>query len=553
MRGLVLQATTPDTAAVREPGAFRPACEAALAGTTAASLAALLLWLGPPGTDLPAHLYQRMFFLEHGFVLWNNFWYSGRYSFVTYSLLYYPLSGLLGIKVLAVASIAAAALGFALLVARQWGRPARLSSRTFAVLWPGTVLSATFPFALGAALALLGLCSLQRGRRWRFAALGALTLAASPLAFGFLAVVLAGIGVARYGRLLRPGLPVAVVCGGVLTEAALLRLFPGESRYPFRVADLLPALAFAALGVLATRRLERARLLAGVFAVYGLASLAAFAVPSELGGNMARLRYAAVPLALLAVSLRGWRPLRLALPLAALACVWNLGALAGNFQRSASDPAARSDYWQPGVAFLRARLSPDYRVEAVDTAGHWAAVHLPEAGIPLVRGWYRQDDFPANAILYAQYGARAYRAWLQRLGVRYVVLTDAPPDYSAVAEAALLRSGNSGLRLAYRSAHVTVFAVPRPRPLVTGPGRARVVRLWPTHLLTDLGAAGTYRVAVRYSPYWRAAGACVSRGADGMLRLTAFHSGVVDLDFKVDAHRALEVLTGLGPGSVCSG
>src|ERR671931_732326 len=77
-------------------------------------LAGLLVWLGPPGTDLAAHTYQRALFLEHGFVLWNNFWYAGRYSFVTYSVLYYPLAALIGIKVLAVASIATAALAFAM-------------------------------------------------------------------------------------------------------------------------------------------------------------------------------------------------------------------------------------------------------------------------------------------------------------------------------------------------------------------------------------------------------------------------------------------------------
>lgn len=51
--------------------------------SAAAALAALLVWLGPPGADLAAHAYQRTVFLEHGFVLWNNFWYAGRYSFVT--------------------------------------------------------------------------------------------------------------------------------------------------------------------------------------------------------------------------------------------------------------------------------------------------------------------------------------------------------------------------------------------------------------------------------------------------------------------------------------
>src|SRR5262249_40517860 len=149
--------------------------------------------LGPPGTDFAAHAYQRTLFLQHGFVLWNNFWYAGRYPFVTYSLLYYPLAALLGIKVLALASIAAAALAFTVVVGREWGPTAKLSSRSFAVLWAGIVLSAAFPFALGAAIALLALWALQAGRRWRFAFLAVLTLAASPFAFVLLATLLTGI------------------------------------------------------------------------------------------------------------------------------------------------------------------------------------------------------------------------------------------------------------------------------------------------------------------------------------------------------------------------
>ena len=51
-------------------------------------------------------MYQRAVFLDHGFALWNNLWYAGRYSFVTYSLLYYPLAAAVGIRPLAVATVA---------------------------------------------------------------------------------------------------------------------------------------------------------------------------------------------------------------------------------------------------------------------------------------------------------------------------------------------------------------------------------------------------------------------------------------------------------------
>src|SRR5438552_19216651 len=112
-------------------------------------LAAALAWLGPPGSDLAAHAYQRTVFLHDGFAIWNNFWYAGRYSFVTYSLLYYPLAALFGIRILALASIASAAFAFSMVVSRQWGVEPRLPIRPVAVLWVGIVGAAAVPVAPG--------------------------------------------------------------------------------------------------------------------------------------------------------------------------------------------------------------------------------------------------------------------------------------------------------------------------------------------------------------------------------------------------------------------
>src|SRR5439155_15947406 len=193
--------------------------EALLSAAAAASVAALLVWLGPPGTDFAAHAYQRTVFLEHGFTLWNNFWYAGRYSFVTYSLVYYPLAALLGIRLLAVATIVLAALAFAVVLWREWGAETRWSSRTFAVVWAGIVLSAAFPFALGISIALLAIWALQAGKRWRFAALGGLTLAASPLAFLLLVFVLGGVAIARRDTLWRNWVAVAGVTVAALVES----------------------------------------------------------------------------------------------------------------------------------------------------------------------------------------------------------------------------------------------------------------------------------------------------------------------------------------------
>src|SRR5438309_332724 len=87
------------------------------------------------------------------------------------SVLSYPLAGLLGIRLLAVATVSTAALAFAVVIGREWGPAVRWSSRTFAVVWAGIVLSAAFPFALGAALALLAIWALQARKNGRFALL----------------------------------------------------------------------------------------------------------------------------------------------------------------------------------------------------------------------------------------------------------------------------------------------------------------------------------------------------------------------------------------------
>jgi hypothetical protein len=526
---------------------------ALIAAGAAASVTAILLWSGPPGVDLAAHVYQRTLFLKHGFVLWNNFWYAGRYSFVTYSVLYYPLAGLVGINVLALASIATAALAFAMILEREWGPAARLSSLSFAVVWAGTALSAAFPFALGAALGLLALWAIQAGRPKRFVLLALLTLAASPLAFIILAVVLLGIGLARRGDRSTLLLPAVVIGAAALAEFLVFRVFPGGGRFPFSTAELIPAIVFCLIGALVTWRVENARPLLFFFVVYLAACIAAFVVPSQVGENIERVRYAALPLAVLALSLRRWRPLWIAVPAIALAGTWNVTPLAANFTHSRAEAGdARQAYWAPAISYLHPHLGQSYRVEAVDTLGHWAAVYLPEARIPLARGWFRQDDFPQNDILYGKFGRDAYLSWLHRLAVRYVVLTDSPPDYSARAEAKLLKSGRSGLFPVLRTRHLTIFAVPDPTPLVSGPHPARVMRLGDTSMTLALGGAGRYRVAVRYSPYWFATPGCVSEGKDKMLRLTSITGGSVRLHFAVGAGRALETLVGARPGDDCS-
>ena len=501
----------------------------------AAAGAAALVWLGPPGADLAAHVYQRAMFIQHGFALWSNYWYAGHYSYVTYSVLYYPLAAVIGIKLLAVATAAVAAGAFASLVRSEWPTAGPWPARAFAFVAAASVLSGAYPYALGLAIGLLALRS-ARGDARIFAILLALTFAASPLAFGLVALILVAAAAATRPRI---GAHGATVIALAALGALLWRLFPDGGRFPFSTTELVVSLAFCALGAAFTWDVPAARLLRSFFLVYAAAILTFFVVPTGIGENIVRLRFVALPISVLAFSLRRWRPVLPAVITIVLATSWNITPLAFSYAHQSADPSARAIYWQPVVHYLHQHLSPSYRVEAVDTSGHWEAVYLPQAGIPIARGWFRQDDFPQNALLYGQLDAGAYRSWLRRLGVRYVVLTDAPPDYSARREARLLRGGRSGLIPVLRSAHATVYAVPRPRGIVTGAAGAAVTRFGSSAITVDLPAAGDYRVAVRYSPYWRAANACVEHLPDGMLGLDVRHRGRFKIEFAVTAKRAL--------------
>jgi hypothetical protein len=524
---------------------LRPRADLFAPAAAAGLLAALLVWLGPPGTDLAAHVYQRTLFIEHGFMLWNNFWYAGRYSFVNYSLLYYPLAAAIGIKLLAVLTVTVAVVAFAAVVRHEWELHSRWTIRAFAFVFALLVVSAAYPFMLGMALALLALWSLQLGRRWVFACFTFLTLAASPLAFLLLVVLLSGVALARRGETRRFVAPAAAIAAIAAFEFLLRRMFPGRGTFPFSLEEFLAAGAFCLTGVAMTWRVAPARLLRWTYVVYFVACAAAFAISSPVGENIARLRFVAAPLAILTLSLRRWQPRFLCAVALTLALSWNLTPLAASFIHGVNDPAAHAEYWSPTITYLKRHLGPSYRVEAVDTSGHWPADFLARARIPLARGWFRQEDFPQNRVLYGELGAKAYVAWLRKVSVRYVVLTSANPDYSSRAEARLLRSGRSGLTVVYRTATTTVFSVPSPRPLITAP--AHVLALGYATIRLAIPVEGKYRLNVTYAPYWHTRDGCLTRAPDGMTELTVRRTGIVSLRFAVTATRALEAMVGTQP------
>lgn len=519
------------------------------AALLAASVAAALALFGPPGGDQAAHLYLTQAWRDHGWQLWDNFWYSGRYAQVNYSLLFYPLAALTGWVTVVVGSCAGAAAAFAALVRRRWPAIATGPCLAFAVLVPLGVLAGTYPFLLGLAAALAALLALDRGRPAIAMAAVVVTALAHPLALAFLLVALAAVAIVSRGWWRSRAL-VAFAAGAVAVGAAqalLLRGFPTDGSYPFDHNDTVGIAGFCAIGLLLTRGLPDQRLLRALFAAYGLLGVVAAMLSSPLGGNAERLvLLMGAPLILLPLAARGFRPRGIALASLLAVLTWQaLPAVAG-WQTATESRAQQSSFWYPVIAFLQQHGDPDYRVQVVATADNWEAYYLARRGVPLARGWFRQDDFPANAVLYDTLTPRRYVAWLRRTGVHYVFLPDDPLDYSAVNEAELLRSGRSGLREVERMGGWTVYELPRPTPIATPADGISVIALTSDSLTLRVTEPGVYRLRLRYTPYWRVARgeACAEPREPWGTDLRVNEPGVVRLAFQVRVGTFVEAVLG---------
>jgi hypothetical protein len=294
-------------------------------------------------------------------------------------------------------------------------------------------------------------------------------------------------------------------------------------------------------------RAPGARPLRAVFVAYLVLNLGAFAVHGPLGANTTRLMtLAGLPLLWLAANV-GRRPVRLVIPVLLVASTLQIGPIARQAYAAWVNPSDSAAFWQPAVKFLKQQGDIQNRVEVVATADHWEAYYLAKRGIPLARGWFRQDDFPQNQVLYAEHlTGFAYRSWLRSLGVRYVLLPNAPLDPSSVQEAALLRSGASGLDLVKHSGNWTIYSLPDPTTIVSGPPGAsgRLLSLAHGQVKFYASAPGRYIVRVRYSPYWTApqAGVCVAETADGMMNVDVGQQGTVDLQMQPGVESIAEAL-----------
>jgi hypothetical protein len=523
-----------------------PVRAAFLAAVVAIPLAAF----GPPGGDMPAHLYRTML-VEDGVLVWDNLWYGGHYPLASYSLLYYLPATVFGNLPLAVAAVIVSAALFASICREEWGERAVWPARVFAVLASGSIFTGTYTYALGLAALLAAIRALQARRTWLALAAAALCIGFSPLAYVFLCLACAAIVLAR-GRLDRRAVIVGVglaLLAGV--QASAIWLFPHEAVYPFRLFELGVVVTVSALGAALAMRGERARVLAALFALWAFLSVVVFAVPSPIGENITRLRGLVFALVLLAAVLARFRPYWLAAPALAAALAYTLIPYVAVIPYRTDGRPAEEAYWEPALDFLRANSDPGHRVEVVPTGDHWEAYWVPKAGFALARGWYRQLDIAQNPLFYEEpLRAEDYREWLRDLGVRYVLLPDTQLGrMGEQREADLLTSGRSGLRKVFVTENWRIYELPRADPILTGTGDGKLTELGHERVAGSLPAPGDYRLRVRYTRYWRVERGrlCLSESADGMTVLRARAAGPFVLE--LDEHPDTLVRAAVGNGS----
>ena len=466
------------------------------------ALAAILLIWDPQVRDLAAQAFRTELFEREGFAIWNGSWYEGHYT-LTYSVLFPPLAALLGPQLVGALSVVASAYLFDRLVRDHWGERAR-----WATLWFGAgavtmLATGRVTFSLGVAFGLAAMRALQRDRTAiALLAAGASALS-SPVAAVFLAGVTATGSLVRRGPVNRAALAVAAVAA--IPIVLLNLVFPDESQQPFSFAAFFPVILYGGATLYLTRGMAEERRFRFVVLAYVIATAILWLFPNPLGNNAIRLpSLFGGPLLLAIILARRPRvPVMVAVLILATAAFWQFLAPARDLAQSAGDASTQARYYHGLEDWLAAHGGKQARIEVPTTLNTWEAAYLaPE--FQLARGWLGQLDRARNGVFYENRLTHGrYRGWLQRNGVRYVALPDAPLQQSARPERRLIRTEPAYLEARWSSPHWRVYEVADPRPLVRSEfGDARLLSLKPESFTLRVERPGTFTVLARPSPYW---------------------------------------------------
>ncbi len=504
----------------------------------------VVLFWDPHVRDLAAQTFRTELFQHGGFSIWNGSWYGGHYT-LTYSVLLPPVAALIGTRMVGALSVVLSAYLFDRLVRERWGEEAHWATLWFGVGAVSLLVSGQVTFAMGVAFGLLALRCLQRGRSLQ-AMLAALGCAlASPVAAAFLggvALVICSGGASR-----RAGIGVGAIALGVVLGLNLA--FPESSEFPFAFTSYIAVPLWCAGALLITRGLPDERPFRTAVYGYLLASTAVWLIPNPVGGNAIRLgALFGGPLLAAILLTRRPRPNGIMIALVLFGSLyWQLMAGIRAVAQTDGDRSTTAAYYHPLRSWLRDHDGRVSRIEVPPTSNHWEAAYMAPA-FGLARGWLRQLDTTRDDLFYdGHLTQRRYRLWLQRNAVRYVALPDAPLDYSARAERALILSGLPYLRPRWHSLHWRVFEVRHPGPLVVGDGssRGRLRALGTQSFAVQVRRPGRLIIREHFTPFWsiESGAGCVGAAGD-WTKLRVARPGLVRVGIDFSPGRALQGVFG---------
>ena len=306
-------------------------------------------------------MFRADLFRRYGFVVWDSQWFGGHPT-MPYSIVAPAIGAVVGPVTVAILSGAVSAVLFDRITRSVFTGSRIAASSWFALSTVTNVVIGRVTFALGVALGLAAVLSLQR-RRWLLGLVFAVSCsAASPVAGVFLAVGLAGWCLADQAR---RGIAAVAVVAALAPLAAVGLLFPGPGDFPYErwffVCDL--ALCAGCLLLPACYRVLRCAAI-----VYAAVVCLTFLVPSPLGGNVSRLsQYAAGPIL---VGVFGWRRRWMPLLVAPL-LLWQWFPTVDPLVFARHDPSTQAAYYRPVIAAIQSRTGEIGRTEIPSTYRHW--------------------------------------------------------------------------------------------------------------------------------------------------------------------------------------
>lgn len=479
-----------------------------------------LIWQ-PRALDLSTQVFRADLWEAHGWVLWNDSWYSGQ-TIPGYSLLYPPLGALLGPQLLGVICAIAAAAIFAAIAVRAYGARSLLGVAWFGAGSTVALYGGRITFGLGLVLGLAAMLALQRERRLLSSSAAALAGLASPVAGVFTALAAAAVFASERFSHRNPGsnrgrTAFVTALAATASTLTLVVIFPTPGFEPFTGSNWLWIAAVCVAAIVLLPRGEPA--LRWAMALYLLVAVAAFMIRTPLGANMIRLGATfAGPVA--ALTLFGRRPIVLAIVIVPL-LYWQWVATARDVAASTGDPSTQQAYYEPLLDELHVLEGPTpIRIEVPATRSRWESAFVAEH-VPIARGWLRQLESPDFTRFTGDRLTHAsYQRWLRRHGVSYVALPNVSPDYLAADEVALLRSGGlDRLHEVWSNRDWRLWRVGQPGRAAgrMASGGARVSSMAPDGFRVRVPGAGEYRLRLRYSPYFEidsGSGCLASAGGD---------------------------------------